>query len=90
MQRHFVTLDLTIDETQAHFPEAGLLKLACDKALSLLDWTCARLRRDHADDRRLVPPFYEGGPDGIDTYSRRQLADYTELATERGLAWAVD
>lgn len=90
LQRHFVSLDLTIDETQAHFPEAGLLKLACDKALSLLGWTCVL---DFDETMEMTADwyrrFYEDGPDGIDGYSRRQLSEYTELAAERGLTWTA-
>ncbi len=38
LKQHLAGLDLTIDESQAHFHEAGLLKLSCDKALSYLGW----------------------------------------------------
>jgi CDP-glucose 4,6-dehydratase len=90
LQRHFDTLDLTIDESQAHFPEAGLLKLACDKALSLLQWTCVL---DFDETMEMTADwyrqFYTSGPDGIDECSRRQLTDYTQLAVERGLAWTA-
>jgi CDP-glucose 4,6-dehydratase len=90
LQRHFATLDLTIDETQAHFPEAGLLKLACDKALSLLGWTCVL---DFDETMEMTADwyrrFYTDGPDGIGEYSRGQLTDYTTLAAERSLTWST-
>ncbi len=89
LQRDFVTLDLTIDESQAHFPEAGLLKLVCDKAMSLLGWSCVL---DFDETMKMTADwyarFYNDGSDGIGEYSRAQLFDYTQLGAERGLAWA--
>lgn len=89
LKAHLPGLDLTIDESQAHFHEAGLLKLSCDKALSYLQWTPV-LDFDETMEMsgEWFARYYNAGADGIADYSRGQLEHYTSLAAKRGLAWA--
>lgn len=90
LQQHLSGLDLTIDESQAHFHEAGLLKLTCDKALSLLGWTPVL---DFDETMQITAEwyarFYGDGAEGIRSFSEGQLDYYTGLAAKRGLRWAA-
>lgn len=91
LKEHLPGLDLTIDESQAHFHEAGLLKLSCDKALSYLGWTpVLNFDETMKITAEWFARFYNDGPDGIKDFSQSQLDLYTGLATERGRAWAKD
>ena len=89
LQQHLPGLDLTIDESQADFHEAGLLKLSCDKALSYLSW---RPVLDFDETMQLsgewFARFYTDGDAGMQQFSQDQLARYTSLAVERGSIWA--
>ena len=90
LQRHFDGLDLTIDESQADFHEAGLLKLACEKASSLLGWSCVLDFAETMDlTARWYDRFYSDGADAVVECSLGQLAEYTALAVERGHGWAA-
>lgn len=88
LKEHLAGLDLTIDESQAHFHEAGLLKLSCDKALSYLRWTPVL---DFDETMRITGEwfarYYTDGEVGIREFTAGQLDRYTELARERGLVW---
>jgi CDP-glucose 4,6-dehydratase len=89
LQKHLSGLDLTIDESQAHFHEAGLLKLTCDKALSYLAWTPVL---DFDETMQISAEwfarFYSEGAEGILEFTQGQLDYYTGLASKRGLPWA--
>ena len=91
LKQHLPGLDLTIDESQAHFHEAGLLKLTCDKALSYLQWTPVL---DFDETMQMSAEwfarYYNEGPEDIRTFSEGQLDFYTGLAAKRGLVWAND
>ncbi|MGI9606603.1 MAG: CDP-glucose 4,6-dehydratase [Acidimicrobiales bacterium] len=91
LQQHLPGLDLTIDESQAHFHEAGLLKLTCDKALSHLRWTPVL---DFDETMQITAEwfarYYTEGPAGIASFTQGQLDYYTGLAAKRGLVWAND
>ena len=71
-------------------PEAGLLKLDCDKAAALLSWRATMVFRDTvrmtADWYR---SFYENKDRLMLTTTRAQIAEYTVRASERRLAWTV-
>ncbi|MFT7648894.1 MAG: CDP-glucose 4,6-dehydratase [Candidatus Poriferisodalaceae bacterium] len=89
LQGYLPGLDLTIDESQAHFHEAGLLKLSCDKALSYLGWTPVM----NFDETMQITAewfarYYNDGADGIRDFTMGQLQQYTDLASKRGLNWA--
>lgn len=89
LQQHLPGLDLTIDESQAHFHEAGLLKLTCDKALSYLQWQPVL---DFDETMQISAEwfarFYNEGSAGIKDFTDSQLDYYTDLAAKRGLVWA--
>lgn len=89
LKEHLDGLDLTIDESQAHFHEAGLLKLTCDKALSYLQWTPVL---DFDETMQITGEwfarFYTDGEAGIREFTAGQLDRYTALAAERGRVWA--
>ena len=89
LKEHLPGLDLTIDESQAHFHEAGLLKLTCDKALSYLQWKPV-LNFDETMQitAEWYRSFYEDGAEGIRAITDGQLANYTDLAKTRGLNWS--
>ncbi len=89
LQEHLPGLDLAIDESQADFHEAGLLKLSCDKALSHLDWTPVL---DFDETMRFsgewFAQYYADEDVCMRQFSGDQLERYTSLAAERGLVWA--
>ena len=89
LKQYLPGLDLTIDESQAHFHEAGLLKLTCDKALSYLQWTPVL---DFDETMKISAEwyhsFYKDGAEGIRAITDGQLDYYTSLAAARGLIWA--
>jgi CDP-glucose 4,6-dehydratase len=69
--------------------EATLLKLSCDKALFHLGWR-AVLR--FAETVVFTVDWYRNWLEKrltVDRYAREQIAQYAQLARERGLAWAA-
>lgn len=89
LRDHLDGLDLTIDESQAHFHEAGLLKLCCDKALSYLDWTPV-MNFDETMEMTATwyAHYYGEQPASMRPFSEQQIQAYTDLAATRGLVWA--
>lgn len=89
LKEHLPGLDLTIDESQAHFHEAGLLKLTCDKALSYLKWTpVLDFDETMKASGEWFAHYYQDGADKVRPITDAQLNEYTSLAAERGLPWA--
>lgn len=77
-----------VDELSARGqPEARLLKLSCDKALSDLAW---RPTLAFAETLRLTSEWYREFYGGGDMYAvtMDQIAEYGRLAQQRGLPWA--
>jgi CDP-glucose 4,6-dehydratase len=71
-------------------PEAGLLKLNCDKALASLQW---RATLDFDETVQMTADWYRrfyenNGPSMLET-TRRQIAEYVARAQERKIAWAI-
>ncbi len=68
--------------------ESGLLKLNCDKALHALHWQAVM----HFNETvRMTAEWYRSyyeQPEGIADVTRAQIAQYSVLAAERGIAWA--
>ena len=89
LKEHLPGLDLTIDESQAHFHEAGLLKLTCDKALSYLNW---RPVLDFEETMKISAEwfhsYYKDGAAGIRAVTDAQLDFYTGSARDRDHSWA--
>jgi CDP-glucose 4,6-dehydratase len=70
-------------------PEAGLLKLSCDKALQRLDW---RATLSFEQTVRLTAEWYRdyySSREDMRTVTNRQVQAYVELARDRGLPWAA-
>jgi len=69
-------------------PEAGLLKLCCDKALQHLAW---RATLSFEDAVRLTAVWYLACYRGneMEQFSEAQIVEYQKLARERGLPWAM-
>jgi len=68
--------------------ESGLLKLNCDKALHHLRWHAVM---GFEDTVRMTAEWYRAfyqQPANIADTTDRQIADYTAIAKQKGLAWA--
>ena len=68
--------------------ESGLLKLNCDKALHHLRWHAVM---GFEDTVRMTAEWYRAfyqQPASIAEVSNQQIADYTAIAKQQGLAWA--
>ena len=78
-----------VDEPAAGAPEAGLLKLCCDKVLQRLGW---RATLGFEEAVKLTTEwylgYYRGGAD-IEQFSASQIDAYQELARARGLPWVT-
>lgn len=69
------------------FKEASLLKLNCDKALSVLSWEAAL---DYEETVKFVGGWYKqyySGNQEIWEYTLKQLSEYETLAKKRELVW---
>lgn len=90
LQNHWPGTQHVVIPRQEDRPEAGLLKLNCDKAMALLRW---RATLDFAETVRLTADwyrrFYENiGRSTLDA-TCGQIADYVALARKRRLVWAM-
>jgi CDP-glucose 4,6-dehydratase len=72
------------------FHEAGLLKLNCDKALSLLQWKPAL---DFNQTARFTGEwynyYYNNRNQSVWDYTLNQIHEYAEAAGKKSIAWAV-
>ena len=69
--------------------ESGLLKLNCDKALHYLNWHAVM---GFEDTVRMTAEWYGAyyqNPSEISDYTRNQITDYTHIANQKGLSWAL-
>ncbi len=71
-------------------PEAGLLKLNCDKALEVLGWFGALAFEDTV--RMTVQWYWDfaENPNNARSVTTGQIAEYVEIARKGGLAWASE
>jgi CDP-glucose 4,6-dehydratase len=77
-----------ISESQKGPYEANLLKLNCDKALHFLNWSAVM---GFEDTVRMTAEWYGAfykSPSEIAQITNQQIAEYCDLAREKGLAWA--
>ncbi len=68
--------------------ESGLLKLNCDKALHFLNWQAVM---GFEDTVRMTSEWYRAfyqEPESVAQTSAGQIAAYTALAAQKGMAWA--
>lgn len=69
-------------------PEAGLLKLCCDKALRQLRWHAVLSFEQTAQFTMQWYLAYHRGNTDMAQYAAGQIAAYQDLARKRGLPWA--
>lgn len=78
-----------VSDEQNHIPEAGLLKLNCDKALSELNWQpTLKFEETVKMTVEWYKHYYEKGVQSMYDISMSQINEYTELAKNRKLRWA--
>ena len=80
-----------ISQSQQHLHEAGLLKLNCDKALFNLQW---QPTLDFKDTVRMTVEwyrhYYQKNTQPMFDFSMSQIEEYTKLAREHKLPWAIE
>lgn len=68
--------------------ESNLLKLCCDKALSMLGWRAVLTFPETVEmTARWYRTYYGAGVDGMADLTRRQIAEYVDKATKESLPW---
>ncbi|MDA7719779.1 CDP-glucose 4,6-dehydratase [Alphaproteobacteria bacterium] len=73
----------------ASFAEAGLLKLNCDKAASLLNWrSTLEIRQTVQFTVNWYKCFLEN-QETIEEFSKKQIDDFTLIAKENGSQWVI-
>jgi len=80
-----------ISNTQKHLHEANLLKLNCDKALFNLQWQPTLEFKEMV--RMTVEwyrHYYNNSNVSIYDFTMLQIEEYTRLASERRLSWALE
>ena len=89
MQKHWRGAYLVIERDKNLRPEAGLLKLNCDKARALLQW---RAILDFAETVDLTMAWYRDALtfplEGVLKITESQITIYEEIAAKRGVSWA--
>lgn len=89
-QRWGVGANVTFSDPGPGAPEAGLLRLNCDKAMSQLAW---RPALDFETTINMTVDwyrkFYENSQSSMLDYSLLQLDEYISRARDRGLFWAI-
>ena len=78
-----------VSEVKSGPYESGLLKLNCDKALHYLNWHAVM---GFEDTVRMTAEWYGAyyqNPSEISDYTRNQITDYTRIANQKGLSWAL-
>lgn len=89
MQQHWPGVSHVVRPQPGDRPEAGLLKLNCDKALAALDW---RATLTFPETVRMTAEwyrqFYQERARAMFAVTSAQIDAYTALARQRGLAWA--
>ncbi len=69
--------------------ESGLLKLNCDKALHYINWHAVM---GFEDTVRMTAEWYRTyyqTPSAMADFTRKQIKDYTNMANQKGLPWAL-
>ncbi len=77
-------------ENNSTFHEAGLLKLNCDKALFYLQWKpVLEFEQTSRFTGAWYNHYYNSGGTDLFEYTIGQIEEYTSLAKQKGLAWAL-
>jgi CDP-glucose 4,6-dehydratase len=83
----FSAFELQPDDSR---PEAGLLKLSCDKALASLQWQPAWDFTTTAEKTASwYRKFYDEGASVMTDFTRSQIDAYTLAAQHKGIAWSL-
>jgi len=78
-----------VSESEDRPYESGLLKLNCDKALHYLNWHAVMGFKDTVRMTAQWYGAYYQNPSKISNYTRNQITDYTLIANQKGLSWAL-
>jgi CDP-glucose 4,6-dehydratase len=78
-----------ISKSSDHVPEAGLLKLNCDKVLFDLDWhSTLQFEETVKMTIEWYKHYYQNQEKHMYDFTIDQIDEYTKLANLRGIAWA--
>jgi CDP-glucose 4,6-dehydratase len=74
---------------QSNFPESGLLKLNCDKALYDLNWKpTLNFLETAAFTCEWYKTYYQEKQDNMLDFTVEQIKQYIDVAKQKGLSWA--
>jgi len=80
-----------VSQVQEHLHEAGLLKLNCDKALFDLQWLpTLQFEETVRMTVEWYKAYYQEQNASMYEFTIEQIDEYTELARQREMAWAVE
>ncbi len=87
-QKYWHSAEWTINQENSEKKESSLLKLCCDKALSLLNWQAILSFEETVEHTAFwYKRFYENRENMFE-FSVQQIEKYCFLANERGMEWA--
>ena len=80
-----------VSNKNEEFHEAGLLKLNCDKALALLNWTSTlKFNENISMTVNWYKNYYQKkNKQDIYEYSISQISEYVSLARKKGIEWSI-
>jgi CDP-glucose 4,6-dehydratase len=79
-----------ISKTEQHMHEAGLLKLNCDKALFDLKWhSTLKFEETVQMTVEWYKTFYQNPNISMYDFTIKQIEEYTRLALQREMKWAI-
>ena len=92
MSNYWPGSEWQVDAEVSHsMPEAGLLKLCCDKALHLLNWSAVLSFEETAQfTGEWYRKFYEEGHEAALEQTEQQIEEYTKIARTRGQKWTQE
>ena len=91
MKKYWINANWKKKSDSTHQPEAGLLKLNCDKALFDLGWYPALSFEETVEFTvEWYKNFYEKQTVNFHEYCKAQIKQYTEIAASKDINWAVD
>jgi len=84
LKEHFVV------ENHSAFHEAGLLKLNCDKALSMLQWRpVLEFEQTSGFTGSWYNQYYNSKDHDLFEFTCKQIDEYTSLAKQKSMAWVL-
>ena len=90
MAKHWVNVQWNdISEKGEHLPEAGLLKLNCDKALAELNWTPTMGFEDTVRmTAEWYKKYYQSPSESMHEFTTFQINEYIDIAKAKRIEWA--